>query len=386
MKHNLLIVGAGPIGIELAIHALDTFDVTICERAPSFAGNVREWGHVSLFSPWDLNVSNKGKNIAGLEVSDDAFPTGDEYLSNYLGPLWSHLSSSGAKLLTNTRVVSMTKSGKNKGDMKDRGDGGFKVLVEKEGGEEELICCDKVCDCSGTWGNRNYVGEGGMPALGERKLGGKIIKGLPKEIGKFEGKTTMVVGSGASAITFIASLVSSDKGGEIVWVTRRNEGLYERIENDPLPQRDALSVLAQELIKEGGRGGWKVTHKGGGTIKELKEDDEGRMEVTLGDGTVVAVDELVSATGYRPDTTIFQELQVHQCYATEGPMKLAAALMSSGGGGGDCLAQVSQGPETLMNPEKGFFVLGMKSYGRGSAFLLKVGIDQVRMVMELLKQ
>ena len=35
-------------------------------------------------------------------------------------------------------------------------------------------------------------------------------------------------------------------------------------------------------------------------------------------------------------------LQVHYCYATEGPMKLAAALMAAGGGGGDCLAQVFQ--------------------------------------------
>ena len=35
-------------------------------------------------------------------------------------------------------------------------------------------------------------------------------------------------------------------------------------------------------------------------------------------------------------------LQVHYCYATEGPMKLAAALMAAGGGGGDCLAQVAK--------------------------------------------
>jgi hypothetical protein len=58
-------------------------------------------------------------------------------------------------------------------------------------------------------------------------------------------------------------------------------------------------------------------------------------------------------------------------------MKLAAALLASGGNGGDCLAQVSSGPETLRNPEPGLFVLGMKSYGRGSAFLLRLGYEQV---------
>ena len=70
-------------------------------------------------------------------------------------------------------------------------------------------------------------------------------------------------------------------------------------------------------------------------------------------------------------------------------MKLAAALMAAGGGGGDCLAQVfrfssfilknlsalvwqvAPGPATLLTPEPGLLVLGMKSYGRGSAFLLR---------------
>ena len=75
---------------------------------------------------------------------------------------------------------------------------------------------------------------------------------------------------------------------------------------------------------------------------------------------------------------------MHQCYATSGPMKLAAALMSAGGGGGDCLAQVSQGPETLLSPEPGLLVLGMKSYGRNSAFLLKIGHQQVTDALALM--
>ena len=45
--------------------------------------------------------------------------------------------------------------------------------------------------------------------------------------------------------------------------------------------------------------------------------------------------------------------------------------------GGDCLAQPAPGRETLLNPEPGFYILGSKSYGRGSAFLLKIGYEQV---------
>lgn len=65
-------------------------------------------------------------------------------------------------------------------------------------------------------------------------------------------------------------------------------------------------------------------------------------------------------------------------------MKLAAALMAQSGGSGDCLDQSSLGPETLLNPEPGFFILGIKSYGRRSDFLMRVGWEQVAEVFELL--
>ena len=45
---------------------------------------------------------------------------------------------------------------------------------------------------------------------------------------------------------------------------------------------------------------------------------------------------------------------------------------------------MSPGPGTLVNPEPGFFIVGMKSYGRGSKFLLRVGHEQVAMVHGLL--
>ncbi len=65
----------------------------------------------------------------------------------------------------------------------------------------------------------------------------------------------------------------------------------------------------------------------------------------------------------------------HECYATSGPMKLAATLL--GETGADCLAQTSHGPDVLRDPEPGFFILGAKSYGRNSQFLLRIGWQQV---------
>lgn len=62
-------------------------------------------------------------------------------------------------------------------------------------------------------------------------------------------------------------------------------------------------------------------------------------------------------------------------------MKLAATLLNATG---DCLEQPAAGADLLKNPEPGFFVLGAKSYGRNSQFLLRVGVEQVSAVMGLL--
>jgi hypothetical protein len=63
-------------------------------------------------------------------------------------------------------------------------------------------------------------------------------------------------------------------------------------------------------------------------------------------------------------------------------MKHSAALL--GDAAGDCLEQQSHGPETLTNPEPDFFILGAKSYGRNSQFLMRIGWAQVDDVMALL--
>jgi hypothetical protein len=92
----------------------------------------------------------------------------------------------------------------------------------------------------------------------------------------------------------------------------------------------------------------------------------------------VNVDHVVAHVGYRPDLDIFRELHVHQCYASESPMSLGAALLAESGSGGDCLEPSSLGIETLKNPEPGFFILGGKSYGRRSDYLMRVGREQIQ--------
>merc|ERR1719277_615282 len=125
---------------------------------------------------------------------------------------------------------------------------------------------------------------------------------------------------------------------------------------------------------------------------------DGGLKLTLelgADGEeerALEVDTLYSLTGFHPDTGLWSELQVHMCYASDGPMKLAATLLAAKvaaegdpAAAGDCLKQAAPGPQTLENPEPDFYVLGMKSYGRNSSFLMRVGYEQVGLLSEKLR-
>jgi hypothetical protein len=135
------------------------------------------------------------------------------------------------------------------------------------------------------------------------------------------------------------------------------------------------------------RGEAGVTIHAGYEVEALSISAE-RVNLSLTDAAgaeraLPACSEVICATGYRPDLELCRELQVHLCYASEGPMKLAAAMLAAGGAGGDCLAQESPGAEVLRSPEPNFFVVGAKSYGRGSAFLLGMGYEQAEQVVGL---
>merc|ERR1719198_591837 len=118
----------------------------------------------------------------------------------------------------------------------------------------------------------------------------------------------------------------------------------------------------------------------------LEVDGESLQERTID------LDLLFSLTGFHPDKEMWSEIQVHTCYASDGPMKLAASLLAAKiamegdpAAAGDCLKQAAPGVETLENPEPGFYVLGMKSYGRNSTFLMRVGYEQAGLLAEKLK-
>lgn len=381
---RIAVLGAGPTGLEAALAAVERgWDVTVYEAAAQVAGHVRQWGHVRLFTPWSMDVSPRAAAALGVgDLPADVSPTGHE-LAEHLERVAALL---GDRVLTSTRVEAVAREGVLKSEeiATDRRAGlPFRLLVTGPDGEERVETADAVLDCTGTYGNPSPVGAGGIPARGERRLGDRIVRQIPDvraDPARWRGRDVLLVGAGNSAQTVARDLASA--GAQVTWAVRAARPSWGAVPDDPLPDRISL-VASSRRLASGEVDGVELL---AGVVVERLADRDGRVHVTLtgldGAPCEVVVDEVVSMTGAVGDASLYRQLQVHECYATEGPMGLAASLM--GAGAADCLAQPALGVDALRTPEPRFFVLGIKSYGRNNTFLLRVGWEQVAEVFAAL--
>lgn len=386
-KPHLAILGTGPTGVEAALAAIDGgFTFTLYEAGPRVSEAMRQWGHVRLFSPWSLDASPRMRRhleAAGASCpDDDRCPTGNELVDQVFEPLCQQPAiAEGLRLAS--RVVAIGRRGLLKHEEignSERASRPFQLLVRQANGEESLESADRVLDCTGTWEHPNRLGDGGIPAIGEAEHGAAIDRHVPDIAGEVEawaGRTTLLIGAGYSAQTAareLATVAETHPGTRLIWALRSAPSFVAE-DDDPLPERAALSRTAAALAS-GSSAAVEVISPV--VVAALAKTAAG-FRVTLRDaeGQLREVDaeRVLALTGYEPDASLYRQLQVHECYATSGPIKLAAALL--GAAGGDCLAQTSHGVETLLNPEPGFFILGSKSYGRNNTFLMRTGWEQV---------
>lgn len=383
-------IGAGPIGLEAALAATQAGYACTVYEAGEVGGHVRAWGHVRLFTPWSMNVSPRIHAALGGRAPQGAgLPTGTELADELLEPV-AALHELDGVIQRRVRVVAVAREGLLKheaiGDPARR-ECPFRLLLEDSDGTERVARADVVIDATGTYGNPNRLGDGGIEALGERSLGARIERTIPDLAnagGAWAGRTTLLVGAGHSAQTAardLAALAAREPGTRVIWAVRSRLPDWGATAGDPLPERAALAAAASSLTA--GHSAAVRVHRGT-IVAELRPRDS-RVEVTLRNGgrVDVTVDRVLALVGGAPQAELYRQLQVQECYATLGPVRLAAALLGESGGG-DCLAQVAHGPETLRNPEPDFFILGAKSYGRNSQFLLRVGWQQVSDVFESL--
>jgi hypothetical protein len=88
-------------------------------------------------------------------------------------------------------------------------------------------------------------------------------------------------------------------------------------------------------------------------------------------------DLVVNATGFRPNLDMLREIRLELDEIVEAPRRLAPLIDPNVH---SCGTVEPHGFGELTQPERDFFIVGMKSYGRAPTFLLRTGYEQVRSV------
>ncbi len=377
------VIGAGPIGLAAAAHLVQRGATPLVLEAGDRPGaGVLAWPHVRMFSPWEFNVDPLCRGL--LEAAGWAkppasgYPTGAELVERYLAPL-AGLPALAPHVRLGTRVVGVSRPGLDR--MKTAGRGGmpFTLHVVAAGREERLLA-RAVIDASGTTDHPAPLGADGLPAAGERALAGRIRYGIPDVLGgeraRYAGRRTLVVGSGHSAFNTLLDLTrlaEAVPGGRVVWAIRRDEvgAMFGGGEADALPERGRLGQRLRQLVEEG-----RVVMNRGFRLTALADTPQGI--VAEADGRrLPAVDEVVCATGFRPDWTPLSEVRLALDPILESPAALAPLIDPNVH---SCGTVPPHGEAMLRQPEPDFYLAGMKSYGRAPNFLMLTGYEQVRSI------
>jgi thioredoxin reductase len=381
------VIGAGPVGLAAAAHLVgygQPFIVLEAGVQPGAA--IRRWGHVRTFSPWRYMVDGAGRGLletTGWQAPDaDHLPTGDELVDRYVQPLAEH-PAIAPHLRFNARVVSVGRKDFDKVRTKGRDQQPFELRLASG----ETIEARAVIDASGTWHHPNPAGSGGVPVAGEREHADRIAYGIPdvlaRDRGRYAGKRVLVVGSGHSAFNVVLDLLTlADQTSctQITWVMRRDnlETVWGGGASDQLEARGELGQRAKRAYESG-----RLHVVTPFRIRSIVSSGSSLVVhgAQRGEERSLAVDQMIVATGFRPDLEMLKEVRLSidpwlECTSALGPLIDPNEH--------SCGSVRPHGARELAHAEKDFYIVGMKSYGRAPTFLLATGYEQARSVVAML--
>jgi thioredoxin reductase len=383
---SVAIIGAGPVGLAAAAHVLERgMRPIVLEAGGNVAHSVRQWGHVQLFSPWEYNVDRAAARLLAStgwnSPEPKQYPTGAELVERYLEPL-AGKTALADHIHTSSRVTDISRAGFDKLKTKGREAAPFEIRYQNGQGPK-VLKADAVIDISGTWQSPNPAGANGLFAIGERQAADRIAYGMPDVLGKdrarYVGKTVAVLGAGHSAIgtlTDLARLAAEEPDTKPVWLLRGNDPAkaFGGGANDKLVARGELGAAFAALVAAG-----RIRVESEFRVSHLTTNGP-RLAVSTGAGSCcrqIAVDELIVATGFRPDFDFVRELRIQLDPTVESPVALAPLIDPNEH---SCGTVRPHGARELAQPEPGFYFAGMKSYGRAPTFLMVTGYEQVRSI------
>ena len=388
----VVVIGSGPVGLAAAAHLVTRgIRPLVLEAGPTPAAAVAEWGHIGLFSPWKYNIDEAARGLLSptgwREPDGDHLPTGAELIRDYLNPL-SETAELRDAILTDTRVVAVSRVGKDRTGTSQRGSTPFLVRTQSSDGTSVDVHARAVIDASGTWETPNPLGQSGLAAPGEveARRSGFVTSPLPDVTGRdrehFAGRRSLVVGGGHSAantLLALAELREESPDTRIGWVLRRADpaSVYGGEDQDGLPARGALGARLRRLVEDGA-----IDVHASTTITGFATDGGGTVAAeTGGEPVTLHADRVVPATGFRPDLGFLREIRLDLDPVVEAPQQLGPLIDPEYH---SCGTVPPHGARALGHPEPNFYIVGMKSYGRAPTFLMYTGYEQVRSVVAAL--
>lgn len=383
----VLIIGAGPIGLAAAANLVERgIDFIVLEGGDRVGASIRLWGHTRLFSPWRHLIDPASRRLlsaAGWSppAAEGDAPTGQELVDAYLAPL-AEIEAIRSRIRFGTRVVAVTREGMDRTRTAGRERAPFLVRVQEPHGGVSELAGRSVIDASGTYSNPNPLGSSGLDPLGAAEVDGLVLHALPDVLGaeraRFAGRHTTVVGAGHSAANTLIGLVElarTEPGTRVTWLIRNPTAVrVSSSADDDLADRARLGSRVDQLVRSGAVAkvdSFQITriaaHEGGIRVLGTRRGEPAMHDTDL----------VVNATGFRPDLGMLREIRLALDDIVEAPVRLAPLIDPNVH---SCGTVAPHGFDELRHPEPGFFVVGMKSYGRAPTFLLATGYEQVRSV------
>jgi hypothetical protein len=332
-----------------------------------------------MFTPFGMNATPLGLAEVRREKAGRSLPgeadhlTGRQFVEAYLTPLAESDALIESLRLDEAVIQVGRAAGVKKSEPGDRLP--FRLLVRDAKGQERIDTADVVLDCTGTFNTPHRLGAGGIPAVGELAAKPHVAWGVEDVLGAkrdhYAGRCVILVGAGYSAAATACALAElADAVNEtwVIWLSHGPRGApLPRLPGDPLKERDRLAARANALAT---RGDGNLEFHPQTLIDEVvcHGPDQGFRVAGRCGGQPMSweVERVIANVGYRPDMRLCDGLRVGE----------PAGRTETVGGRGGNLREVHP-PET---GEPGYYILGAKSFGRDSGFLLRDGFDQIRRV------
>lgn len=325
----------------------------IFEKGSQIASSMREWGHVSLFTTWEESMDVVVKKLLAnnnIELPvENTCPTGGEFVKRYLKPL-TNIDVIKRNLFTNTEVQSIT--AQNETD-----EAQFRIEYVQRN-TPKMVESKVVIDASGSWGNFNSITD-------QDFINSKIYYGIPS-IGyiskNYQNKNLAVIGNGHSAMNSILA-IQQNSNSKIDWIIRSEKAKFGLSKVGGRSSELEQSIAA--LIDSG-------------SIRLINNFDTDKIEVSQSSKYLLSsvnklnsgpYDYVIANTGAIPNYQILKNINLDLDSKFQTASKLANQIdpkLHS------CDTVSYTFADTIITHQN-YYVVGMKSFGKASNFLLSSG-------------